>query len=194
MEKKLKICSLLIFVFLSNNFYCQNYSHSVFEVYGDLNKDGLDDLVLVKEDNKDKRNPFLLEIKFQGKEGNFYSVLNSETAVVAKFPDGEGGTTYCLLESIEIKKGILIFNQSLIRGTFVHKFRFQNNNFELIGLSCNNAFSGYIESIDYNLSTGKKIEIRTAYETSEIIEKKITNKKINPLPNLKNFNPLDYLD
>lgn len=181
-----------MFGFLSSNSFSQNYNHVVFEVHGDLNKDGLADLVLVKEDNKDLHNPFLLEIKFQEKDKSYRTVLSSETAVVAKFPDGDK-ITICLLESIEIKKGILIFNQSLIRGTFTHKFRFQNNNFELIGIHFSSANPGYLLTIDYNLSTGKMIEVKKAYETDKIIENNTTIEKITPLPNLKKFDPLDYL-
>ncbi|CAD0009375.1 hypothetical protein [Flavobacterium chungangense] len=192
MNQLFKIYILFIFGFLSSNSFCQNYNHVVFEVYGDLNKDGLNDLVLVKEDNKDKHNPFLLEIKFQGKDKSYRTVLSSETAVVDKFP-GEDNMTICLLESIEIKKGILIFNQSLIRGTFTHKFRFQKNQFELIGIHFNSANPGYFLTVDYNLSTGKMIEIKKAYETDKIIENNTTIEKITPLPNLKKFDPLNYL-
>ncbi|MDX6183735.1 hypothetical protein SGQ44_16180 [Flavobacterium sp. Fl-77] len=192
MKQIFKFYILLILGFLSSNSFCQNYNHIVFEVYGDLNKDGLADLVLVKEENKDKHNPFLLEIKFQEKDKSYRTVLSSETAVVDKFT-GEDKITICLLESIEIKKGILIFNQSLIRGTFKHKFRFQKNNFELIGIHFNSANPGYFLTVDYNLSTGKMIEVKRAYETDKIIEENITIEKITPLPNLKKFNPLDHL-
>ena len=39
-----------------------------------------------------------------------------------------------------------------------HKFRYQNVRFELIGFSYANVEHGILQLIDYNLSTGRRIE------------------------------------
>lgn len=168
-----------------------NYDHIVFKVTGDLNNDGLSDKVLVKVDKNDKYLPNLLIVQFQNKEGNYKTVLSSTKAVLPKFTSN-GGTSEATLEKLEIKNGILTFTNQLIRGSFSHKFRFQKGNFELIGFQSNNANAGYIESIDYNLSTGDKIVKHTDYETDKIIKQIKTKDKISPLPKLQDFTPFDF--
>lgn len=155
--------SLLYFVFtlfIFVNYKAQNsnsiFNQTVFEVKGDLNKDNLIDVVTVKENTKSKYNPYQLEIKFKNANGEFTPIFLSDKAVANKFPYGDQRTEVTL-ENLEIKNGILIFSNQLIRGRLIHKFRFQNGNFELIGYTFHNASPGFIEYVDYNLSTGKKL-------------------------------------
>lgn len=196
MSTFIKYLFFIIIAFIHFNVFCQNYKnnydHVVFKIQGDLNKDGVLDLVIVMEDTVNKNNPYLLEIKFGTPNGGYKTVLSSEEAVTNKYPEGNE-SNIILLENLEIKQGILIFTNQLIRGSYVHKFRYQNGNFELIGFTYNNASPGYIEYLDYNLSTGKKVMINREYETDKIIEKMITTEKISPLPTLRNFAPFDYV-
>lgn len=189
----------LLFIVISahsSSVFCQNYKnkydHIVYNIEGDLNNDGLSDLVIVREDTVNKFNPYLLEIKFGTSNGAYKTALTSEQAVMNKYPDGNESNSI-ILEKLEIKKGILIFTNQLIRGNLVHKFRYQNGNFELIGYTFNNASPGYVELLDYNLSTGKKVLIKREYETDKIIEKTETIEKLSPLPKLQKFAPLDYV-
>lgn len=172
--------------------FSQNYNKLVYHVKGDLNNDNLEDLVTVKEDTADIHHPFLFEIKFQTKDGKYVTVLKSETAVMDKYPEGTS-SSLCILESLKVNKGMIIFRNQMDRGSMTHKFRFQHNSFELIGYTYHYAAPGAIELIDYNLSTGQKLEMKTEYETDQILEKKTSIVKMNPLPNLKNFHPLDFM-
>lgn len=186
------VLTLLIFV----NYKAQNskglFDKIIFEVKGDLNKDNLIDVVIVKENSKSKYNPYQLEIKFKNANGEFISVFLSDKAVPNKFSYCDERTDI-ILENLEIKNGILIFSNQLIRGRLTHKFRFQNGNFELIGYTFNNASAGFIEYVDYNLSTGKKISRKTAYETDKILSLIETSEKINSLPKLQDFTPFDFM-
>lgn len=182
-------------IFTANFVFSQektnNYNTIVYKVSGDLNKDNLPDLVVVKEDNADKSNPFLLEIFFQNKNGKYENVLTSTKAVMEKYPYADERTEL-ILEELHINKGILIFRNQIIKGSMIHKFRFQNGEFELIGYTYTNASAGYIEHTDYNISTGEKIEKQIDYQTDKVLKYTKTKKKMASLPNLKNFSPFDF--
>lgn len=113
-------------------------------------------------------------------------------AVTPKFPGG-GDISDVNLENLEIKNGLLIFTNQHIRGNYVHKFRFQNGNFELIGFTENNASAGYIEYVDYNLSTGIKINKHIDYQTDKVLMHKKSIEKLKPLPKLQDFEPLEFV-
>ena len=168
-----------------------HYEQVVYRITGDLNRDRIPDLVIVKEDTADRHHPYLLEILFQDAEGHYKKVLSSTKAVLPKFPDGDQRTV-AILEHLQIRNGVLIFTNQMIRGNLTHKFRFQDGNFELIGYSSNEAGAGYIGYVDYNLVTGDKIIRKTAYETDKRIGEKRSREKIVPLPKLQDFSPLDY--
>lgn len=74
----------------------------------------MSDKVLVKVDKADKHLPYLLQVQFQNKDGNYKTVLSSTKAVLPKFTQG-AGTSEVIIEKLEIKNGILIFTNQLIR-------------------------------------------------------------------------------
>jgi hypothetical protein len=168
-----------------------NYDSIVYKIYGDLNKDNLPDMVVVRENTKDKRRPNLLEIFFQTKNGTYKNVLTSTKAVMERFPYGDARTE-TILEELQIKNGILIFRNQLIKGSFTHKFRYQNGEFELIGFTSYTANAGYLDHTDYNLSTGEKIEKHIDYETDKILKLTKTKNKMSVLPKLKDFSPFEF--
>ncbi|MCG9793259.1 hypothetical protein [Flavobacterium algicola] len=191
----IKIKIILIFIFFfSGNIYCQKSKNKntkiTFEIHGDLNNDNIKDLVMVKEYTNNEFHPCSLEIKFGNEKGEYKSVLITEKAVMEKSHDTRDSA---VLENLEIKKGMLIFSNALIRGNLTHKFRYQNGNFELIGYTYNGAVPGYIESVDYNLSTGKKIMINKSWDSDKIIEKNESIEKLYPLPKLQDFTPFDFM-
>lgn len=187
---------IILILFFSFNFSFSQvknnqYKTTVFEVYGDLNKDQIPDLVTVKENEDDPKHPFLLEIFFKNKSGNYEKVFTSEKAVMELYPYGDRRTDL-ILKDLKIENGILIFKNELIRGSFIHRFRYQNGRFELIGFTSMNAIPGYIEHIDFNLSTGDKIVKLVSYETDKVLKLEKTKQKISPLPNLIDFEPFDF--
>lgn len=193
---KLKIIAIFSLIFVSQKNFGQvsdeQYRNIVYDIKGDLNKDGLADKVVVRENGKDSKHPYLLEIFFKNVDGSYKKVLRSTKAVTPKFPAG-GEISDVNLENLEIKNGLLIFTNQLIRGNYVHKFRFQNGNFELIGFTANNASAGYIEYVDYNLSTGVKINKHTDYQTDKILMYKKSIERLKLLPKLQDFEALEYV-
>ncbi|WP_374329494.1 hypothetical protein [Soonwooa sp.] len=193
---KLKITAAFLLIFVSQKSFGQasdeQYRNIVYDIKGDLNKDGLADKVVVRENDNDSKHPYLLEIFFKNVVGSYKKVLRSTKAVTPKFPGG-GEISDVNLENLEIKSGLLIFTNQLIRGNYVHKFRFQNGNFELIGFTENNASAGYIEYVDYNLSTGIKINEHIDYQTDKVLMHKKSIEKLKPLPKLQDFELLEFV-
>ncbi|MBZ4191896.1 hypothetical protein [Niabella beijingensis] len=180
---------LLIFLLFFSGLSGQNnYDNIVYKINGDLNGDQKADRVIVKEDTSSRYHPYLLEIFFQDQKGNYKKVLTSTKAVMPRHPEGDARTV-TILENLEIRNGILIFSNQLIRGNLTHKFRFQKGHFKLIGYQSVQALAGYIAYIDYNLSTGNKVTIKKAYETDKVIGEEKTTEKQSALPTLQDFSP-----
>jgi hypothetical protein len=93
---------------------------------------------------------------------------------------------------VTIKKGVLSINNEFLRGHSEHKFRYQNGRFELIGFShVSSGGIGVMETIDFNLSTGVRVEKFERYDTDKVLSNKKTKLLIRPLPRLEGFTPFE---
>jgi hypothetical protein len=144
------------------------------EIYGDLNKDGVDDCVLIiKDTNKENfvndeyrgeldRNRRGIVILF-GKGGYYEVVLENKDCFSSENEDG--GVYFAPELSVEItKKGSLCIHYAHGRyGWWRYTFRYQNNDFELIGFD-NSSDRGPVTegmtSINF-LTKKKKVSINT---------------------------------
>lgn len=129
------------------------------EIQGDLNKDSIPEKVIVynTSDSTDFGN--IREIQILKKEnGNWVLLEKSRNAILKS---EEGGVLGDPFESIYIKKGVLIINHfggSNSKWSKTDKYRFNGSKFELIGTKISNGMScEYLETIDFNLLTGKII-------------------------------------
>lgn len=183
----MKNIALTFFVFMS----CVSWSQKSYHEYvpknwkiisttkGDLNKDGIDDLVLIiKKNDASNRikneslgpeildvNPREILILFKDKSGN-YKLIDSNTK--GFIPSENSVITPCLSdpfdrESIENNILILDFTYWYSCGTYFvsnisYKFRYQNNNFELIGVEQSqfSRFTGEQRDMSINFSIRKK--------------------------------------
>lgn len=155
---------------------------------GDLNKDGLADIVIVyqpekllKKENSKGRT---LRILLKQADGNYLLAAESNGAVAGESMNN----TY--FSGLEIKKGLLIINHDFIRGGSVHKYRFQNGGFYLIGAETHYGDASYHSGIDYNLSTGKYISTYDNWDDNKDLpksSKKEGIKKRTTLPNIETF-------
>lgn len=170
-----------------------NFDHKVREVQGDLNKDGLIDEVVVKQDTLNENAPYRLQIFFKEPNGQSKLIATSTKIIQPQFPDGKNGyKTGNDFSDISIKNDILSVNFELLRGHFEHKFRFQNGNFELIGFS--EVYSngrGVITTTDFNLSTGIRIEKSERYDTDKVLSYEKKKILIRPLPKLQDIAPIE---
>lgn len=185
---------ILFLIFTTSSLIAQkdNFTTQIKKVKGDLNKDTLDDLVVVTQDTINEKAPYKLEVFFAQPNGTYKLIVSTTKAIDPQYPEGKNG--YYNGQSfytISIEKGALIISNELIRGNFEHKFRYQNNNLKLIGFS--EVYSdgqGTMSTVDFNLSTGIRVSASERYDDSN--EKPTQSEKkilIRPLPKLQEFIP-----
>lgn len=185
--------TLFLLLFVCNLAYAQKSFKSYIPagdtlrtlVRGDLNKDSIDDVVIVTESiENDHRTetPRTLIILFGQPDGTYRFQTKSLTAA---FPMNK--YHWCFYTDATIKKGILTLTHEFLNGGYSqHLYRFQNNGFYLIGASTNEGGQDYDASLEYNLSTGKYITTYNNYETG----KKTSNtgyQKPLSLPRIENY-------
>ncbi|CAD0009981.1 hypothetical protein [Flavobacterium chungangense] len=171
------------------------FTFLVTKVIGDLNKDNLDDKVIVTQDTINQESPYKLQIFFAQPNRQFKLIAASTKIIAPQYPNGRDGyrTGDGFLDAT-INKGIVSVNFGLLRGHFEHKFRFQNGNFELIGFSyISSDGHGTIYTTDFNLSTGIRLEKTESYGEEEDRVLSNTKKKIliRPLPKIQDVEPFE---
>jgi hypothetical protein len=169
------------------------------EAEGDLNKDGSLEKVIVYNTKRDGEMGSEREVRVYKIENNQWTVWEkSTTAVLSSESGGMMGDPF---ESVAIERGCVVLNHyggSRWRWNYTHRYRFQNNKFQLIGAtSGNGAECEYWEELDYNISSGqatfKKETERCNDDGSKPVTKVTENekftKKLSPLPSLSKFSP-----
>ena len=163
---------------------------------GDLNKDKLEDTVIVieKEDKKNIKkndgfgpeelnlNPRILLILFKQKDGTYILASKNDKGFIKSEGNDDNPALMDTLDDIIIKNNVLkiVFNYFMSAGSWwtstnVYIFRFQNNVFELIGYESNAYMrnTGEEEGTSINFSTNKA-KITTG---GNIFEEKENNPK-----------------
>jgi len=185
--------------------------HVVFKKYnGDLNKDGKEDCIIITKktnennivmnhyDEKVDRNRRAIIVLFKNEDGyeladKNYDCFSSENE--------DGGVYYPTELWIETKKGNLIIHYAHGRhGVWSYTFRYNKNNFELIGYDQSDNRGPVTKrktSINF-ITKRKQIKVNTnskAYTDGEEIFKetwdKIELKKLITLSGIKDFDELD---
>lgn len=155
--------------------------------FGDLNKDSLEDVVIVFQPKKalqHQRNTTReLRILFKQPDGKYSLAAQSKGAVIAE------NDFNVFFSGTQIKNGVLIVDHDFLRGGCTHKYRYQNGGFYLIGARKNTGDPNYSESFDFNLSTGKYVYDYVNDEDDSKSKKKTGVHKFNPLPNIETFEP-----
>ena len=170
-----------------------NFTHKIMEISGDLNKDSLTDKVIVTQDTLNENAPYKLQIFFKEPSGQSKLIVTSIKIIEPQYPQGRDGyRTGNGFSDVTIKNGILSVNFELLRGHYEHKFRFQKGNFELIGFSeVSSDGHGVMQTTDYNLSTGIRVEKSERYDSDKILSNKKKKILIRPLPRLQDVVPMD---
>ncbi|AOY76772.1 hypothetical protein [Clostridium formicaceticum] len=165
------------------------------KVEGDLNKDNILDIAAVIEKNtsvnESEAPPRSLLIAF-GNNDNTYSLSIIADNVILSAD--EGGVFGDPFDSLKIDRGSIVvsdYGGSNWRWYNKYRFRYQANDWYLIGVTMGSYFTGNTtmdnaDEEDYNLLTGDYIIKRT----DENGKRKVTNgnRGINPLVKLKDFN------
>jgi len=159
---------------------------------GDLNKDGIMDIAAVIEgtSSEDTAPPRSLLIAFGDKERGYrLSIIADKVLLKAE----EGGVWGDPFESLEINRGSVVvshYGGSNWRWYQKYRFRYQNDDWYLIGATTGSYFNGTpmesVEEDDYNLLTGDYIEKRTNDQGRTVTKK--GNRGVKPLVTLREFN------
>ncbi|MBL7703586.1 MAG: hypothetical protein JNM14_15150 [Ferruginibacter sp.] len=168
-----------------------NFNRIITTAKGDLNKDKLPDSVIVLQDIINEYRPYRLQVFFKTANNSYKLIVQNDSAIEVELPNGKDGyLTGTEFSHIDIKAGVLTLSTQLLRGSYEHKFRFQNGYFALIGfMETYSDGQGIMTATDFNLSTGLWVEVMQRYDTDKIISNTKKKIKINPLPDLKKFTP-----
>ena len=236
MKKNFFILSLILFIFYSFNLFALNFPKkadkiedfipkgwkSIIVKKGDLNKDKIDDAVLIIEKN-DPKNLKKNEESYQTSPENYnpriilvlFKDKNSKYTLVAKndknFIVSPGYASEEELETLDspdyndnLSKAVTIKNNTLHIFTLAdyikyatsttYIFRYQNNRFELIGLDAQN-ISGdteYVDTTNYSLNLSTKKLI--IHNMSEKLESNVKKEeKIEKNLNITEIYALDTM-
>jgi len=204
-----KLLFIILVFFLSPTAFCQAFDYPLFNksvkttgellgsnwflkdsATGDLNGDNIPDLVAVVEwkdtveelrpDNTvNLGSPRILLIFFRNsKTENFDLVLQHNTFIIRY---GEGGMDPEAYDKLSISNRVLKIYYSLMHGEAEYKFRYQQNEFYLIGAKNSGVGGGQINSWDINFLTKKAM-----HQWGEITDEKLKEKWVNvPVQQLK---------
>lgn len=137
---------------------------------GDFNGDGeADYLEVLTTDREDRglgKERDLVVYSGEGKTRKNWFVAKS-----VLLPAEGGGIMGDPLEDIDIVGNTIVikhFGGSRQKWAYTHRFRWQNNDFQLIGVTVHaGAPCDYFEDLDYNLSTGNAEWVKTTQDCSE---------------------------
>jgi hypothetical protein len=181
-------------------------------IYGDLNKDGLEDCALIikgtdkskviTDDTRGKldRNRRGIIVLFNKKEGYELAVKNYDCF---SSENEEGGVYYAPELDVEINKGKLFVSYRHGRyGYWQYMFRLQDNDLALIGYdSSSNNGPIVLTETSINFLTRKQIVNHNinenTYDGEEVFEKtetKISRNKLIKLSEIKDFDELRFFD
>lgn len=182
---------------ISNQTLVAKTNNNFFEkqvVEGDFNFDNIKDVLKVYQDTINPKALYRIEISLSKKDNlEKYEIISTLKVIKPDFPDAENiedrffsGERF---DRVEFKDGIITFKCDYLRGYYTHKYKFQNNSFELINVKRVIGSADYLEDLEYNLITGElKIKIEEGNKKPII---SIENRKISPLPKLGDFIPFE---
>ena len=216
MKKKGLFFSFLLFIFCSFNLLAENFPQKASKVEdfipkgwksiivkkGDLNKDKIDDVVLLIQKNDPKNfrkvedgtnldfNPVVMLVLFKDTNSQYNLVAKNDKG----FIPSEGKAHEEVLQSIEDSNSITIKNNTLKIYTLWegpsaastsstnYVFRYQNNRFELIGLEIrsggNSSYTDYESFVaSINFSTKKLIKTKETGKYDSDEKEKIDKKE-----------------
>jgi hypothetical protein len=178
-------------------------------VYGDLNKDGLKDCVvmikgtdknnIVNDESRGKldRNRRGIIVLFK-KANGYERVLENDTCFSSENEDG--GVYYAPELYLEIKKGNLYVSYAHGRyGYWGYTFRFQHGDFELIGYDASDNHGPVVNSeTSINYLTGKKIvkentnpDAESGEEVFKRTETRINVPQLTRLSEIRDFDTIE---
>ncbi|MBD3904073.1 hypothetical protein NAL32_05515 [Chryseobacterium sp. Ch-15] len=185
--------TLLIFlVFVSINIYSQQQGNTehftvrVREEIGDLNKDGLQDKIVLAMDTVNTQRPLKLQIFLLQSNRKLRLEFSSKDVFNPQYPNGKYGGNQ--VPNILIENGNLILYCEIKDVKKYYTFRYQNGKFELIQIS-KIIWDGKDTTTEtkFDLVNGEKTEVSQLLGSKKAKKKKPTKIAVKALPTLQNF-------
>jgi hypothetical protein len=165
---------------------------------GDLDKDHVEEKVVVFDTNRQTDFGTERELHIFKQKNNGWELWQKAAGPV--MASEAGGVMGDPFQDITIENGAIAiyhFGGSRQKWTYTHRFRFQNNAWQLIGATANSGTPcDYFENFDYNLSTGKINYEKTTEDCEKSEENPVTKTekkdfvvKPKSLPVLNGFHP-----
>lgn len=185
--------TLLIFlVFSSLNIYAQQKNNTehftvrVREELGDLNRDGLQDKVILTMDTVDVQQPLKLQIFLLQSNRKLRLEFSSKEVFNSQYPNGKYGGDQ--VPNVLIENGNLILYCEIKDVKEYYTFRYQNGKFELIQIS-KIVWDGKDTTTEtkFDLVKGEKTEVSQLLGSEKKKKKKPTKIALKALPTLLNF-------
>jgi hypothetical protein len=193
--KKLIILTLLFFTFIpvysQDTVLTTNFNVLIRESFGDLNKDGQLDRVIISMDTVNQTKPFKLDVFFTDPNEDSKLFFSSTTLIEPMSPiQLKGEHNGSQIPDVSIEDGLLQID-FYIKGNSSYQFRYKNESFELVHFTHVYWDGESITETEFNLLTGKYTKQTEHLEKKEItlqIEKEVL---LNPLPQLESFMPFE---
>ena len=192
-----RIC---ISIFILGNMSIAQTKNNYFEkqvVVADINGDNIKDVIQVYQDTINPKGVYRLEISLAEIDSvGKTEIVVTEKAIKSDFPDAEtiddrfwSGEMF---DKIEVKNNILKIQFNLTRGYYFHKYKFNGENFDLIGFyKTESDGHQYTEIINYDLLSGERKTTTERFDINQKPKIKIETIKLNQLPKLGEFTPLE---
>lgn len=159
---------------------------------GDLDNDKIDEKIVVL--NTGQSGDFGKEriiLIFKAQDGAWKLWHRSSGAIMSSENGGMMGDPF---HSIKVERGALVikhFGGSSSKWDLTHRFRHQNDDWELIGLTSVGTYFTEFETFDYNLTSGNVIykmeEIDEKGDIKKVVENKNFTSKMDKLPSMDGF-------
>lgn len=163
------------------------------EAYGDLDKDGIEEKVVILDTGVESEEGTKRQILIYKKNGDDWTLWHTSEGAVMP-----GHSLYGSFDALIIERGCIVIRHTggqRQKYFYLHRFRYQNNDWELIGATIEYYEAcEFLEGYDYNFSTGKMIytkqkEICNEEKDHELekIEQMEFRKKLAELPKMDGF-------
>jgi hypothetical protein len=172
----------------------EHFTVRVREEVGDLNRDGLQDKVILTMDTVDAQRPLKLQIFLLQSNRKLRLEFSSKDVFNPQYPNGKYGGDQ--IPSISIENGNLILYSEIQDVKQYYTFCYQNGKFELIHIT-KIIWDGKDTTIEtkFDLIKGEKTEVNKLLGSEKTKKKKPTKIALKALPTLQNFrNPENQLE
>jgi hypothetical protein len=190
----MRVITIIVFLVIGSSAFAQKFSYPIFNksgktikdfipsnwflkdsTVGDLNGDKIPDLAMVVEykdtieeirpdSTVNKASPRILLILFKNPHSSLYDLFLQNNSFIIRC--GESGMDPEAYGKLSISKRVLFIEFDFIRGMSIYRFRYQKEDFYLIGATSNGVAGGRFYGTDVNFLT-KKAKLTTGEISGE---------------------------